>query len=167
MKNIIFGLILFLWELCSKTKLLLLFHHFLTICFVLECIEMNEGLLLTSSPILIVIGLVHIELCNENSSSHIPVANWLFRGLKCEAVRSRFLVMAQLACIPANLIIYSMPELLSDICHACMHKSCIPNTTLLEFMCDANHISMTSFGFTFDSHYIHLVWHDIIGIHIV
>ena len=46
-------------------------------------------------------------------------ANWAFRGL--EVNQLFFLVMAWLACTPANSNIYSVPELLRDVCHACMH----------------------------------------------
>ena len=77
-----------------------------------------------------------------------------------------FLVTAWLAATPANSIIYSAPELLRDVCHACMHESHIATVTSLGFTCDVNHVGMMSLGLTFHSYHVWLAWHNIIGVHI-
>ena len=62
---------------------------------------------------------------------------------------------------------YSMPELLRNIHYACMHVSHMPDMMSLGFAFDVNHVTMMSLGFASHSHHTCLMWHDVIGVHIV
>ena len=91
----------------------------MAICLVLECIEMNVGTLFTHSPILIVIKLVLIELCNENSFRACSCLQTGYLG-PCYVKLLFFLRLGWVACMLAYKIIYSEPVLLRDTSH-CMH----------------------------------------------
>ena len=69
------------------------------------------------------------------------------------------------ACWSCQLFIMCKDHL--GIHHVCACESHMPDVTSLGFACDANHVGMMSLGFTFHSQQVGLMWHDVIGVHVV
>ena len=134
------------------------------LCFVSNCVGLNEGFSFTPCYILIVIGGVLIKICNGNHDWHVLVCIWVFSTQNCEAV---ILAKFGLACVYARLLkcldMLGLHREHAPCMHMCiMHARC----DVTRFTYNASHVIVTSLEFTFHSCCRGMRWHDIIGVHI-
>ena len=92
-------------------------------------------------------------------------AFWVFRALKCEAVN---FVKFKLAGVPIRPFEYLDSPILIIACAPCMHmRDAHAYCDTTRFAYDANHVTITSPAFAFDSCHIERRWPDGISVHIV
>ena len=83
----------------------MIFHCFVAICLVLECVGMNEGFLITPPQFSLRSGSFLLSYTMRTILSMFLLGNWVFKALICEAVI--FLKSGQLVCMLANLVDYT------------------------------------------------------------
>ena len=130
----------------------MIFHCFVAICLVLECVGMNEGFLITPPQFSLRSGSFLLSYTMRTILSMFLLGNWVFRALICEAVifhkiRSAGVHAGQLSRLHTQYY-------LGNNHHACSCDLHIPiMMSLIGFACDVNHVGMTSFMFAFHSHH--------------
>ena len=126
---------------------------------------MNEGFSFTPAQFSLQYLKFSLRYTMRNMFGMFSFECWVFMMLKCEAVNFLKFKSAGICIRPFEYL--SVPILI--IAHApCMHAHDMhDHHDVTRFAYDANHVTMTSPAFMFHLCHIGMLWHDIIGVHIV
>ena len=101
----------------------------------------------------------------RNMFGMFSFAFWVISTQKCEAVK---ILKFESAGIPIRLFKYLGTPILLRACVPCMHI-CDTHAQhdITRFAYDANHITMMSPAFAFHFCHIGMMWHGVIGVHVI